>query len=104
MTEISNRLAKKRYGHLYCLCPCLPDNGGSEGTFFAIALMPNRWSSFHAELIINARQTTSVTVTNNNTFVMLTVYGNSSEYFDVDYNMRVTDGTENKGWSHNVLV
>ena len=71
----------------------------SEGTQFAIALSPSAYTYYHAELIVNARQTTDVTITTSSSSEVVTVYGNWSLHYDVDYSMRTDDGIESKGWS-----
>ena len=72
---------------------------GSEGTQFAIALAPCiRSNREDAELIVNARQTTDVTITTSASSQVVTVYGNWSLHYDVDHDMRPQSGIESKGW------
>ena len=52
---------------------------------------------YDGELIINARETTDVTIRTGTTSEVITVTGGSSMYYDVDYTMRVTHGIEEKG-------
>ncbi len=72
----------------------------SEGTEFAIALPPieSEQDHYDAEIIINARETTQVTITTSNSSAVLTVYGNWSLASWLDYEMRTVDGIETKGW------
>ena len=77
----------------------LTGTGTSEGTQFAIALSPNPYSYYHAELILNARQTTDVTITTSSSSEVVTVHGDWSLSYDVDYSMRTENGIESKGQS-----
>lgn len=63
-----------------------------------MALSPAYYDYFDAEIIINARQTTEVTITTSSTSEVVTVYGNWSLHFDLDYSMRTTLDIEEKGW------
>lgn len=74
---------------------CYSDS--NEGTRFAIALPPAVTEERHAELIINVRQTTEVTVTTSSTSEVVTVYGNWSYRYDFPYSMRTINGVEEKG-------
>lgn len=69
----------------------------NEGTNFALALSPSHNTVYHGEIIINARETTEVTITTSSTSEVVTVYGNWSLHYDVDYNMRTTTDIEDKG-------
>lgn len=69
----------------------------SEGTQFAVALSPGYYTYYDAELIINARQTTEVTITTSSTSNVVTVYGNWSLHYDFGYSMRTTTDIEEKG-------
>ena len=53
---------------------------------------------YDGELIINARETTDVTIRTSTTSEVITVTGGSSVYYDVNYTMRVTHAIEEKGW------
>ena len=74
-----------------------PDTGTSEGTDFVIALSPIGNDNYDSELIINARQTTYVSISTSFFNQVVTVYGNWSLKYELDYNMRTVDGIENKG-------
>lgn len=64
-----------------------------------MALSPSHYDTFHAEMIINARETTQVTITTSSTNEIVTVYENWSLHYDLDYDMRTTTDIEDKGTS-----
>lgn len=83
--------------YTYRQCRLFPESRGSEGTKFALSFSPSQYDSDHAELIINARQTTEVTISMSDNTEVVTVAGNWSLHYDFEYEMRTVDGVENKG-------
>lgn len=73
----------------------------SEGTSFVVGLPPAyvAGSYYDADLIVNARQTTDVTITTGTTSEVVTVYGNWSLHYGFTYSMRTTTDIEEKGMS-----
>ena len=77
-------------------------SGSSEGTMFAIALSPSHFDYYDTELLINARQTTDVTVSNSGNTEVVTAHSNSSVHFNLPWSMRTVNGIEDKGGSYGV--
>lgn len=75
----------------------ISEGTSNEGTEFTVALSPSQYDHYHAELIIHARETTEVTITTISTSEVVTVYGNSSLHYDLNYSMRTTNYIEDKG-------
>ena len=77
----------------------------NEGVLFAISLSrslggpsdgPIRTNQYNAELLINARETTDVTIASTLASEVVTVTGGSSLRHPVDQSMRVVNGIEGK--------
>ncbi len=70
----------------------------SEGTEFAIALTPEGHLEYYkAELILNARETTEVTISTATGTDVVTVHGNWSLHYDLPYALRTINDIEDKG-------
>lgn len=63
---------------------------------FAVSLSPSPYD-YHAELILNAHQITDATIRTSTVSRTVTVYGNGSYHYDMDYDMRTTTDVESKG-------
>lgn len=83
--------------HFYSIFSFRLEVYSNEGTHFVVAFSWSPSSLHHAEIIINARQTTTVTVSTSWTTDVFTVYGNWSYHHDIHYNMRTTTWIEDKG-------
>ena len=64
---------------------------------FAVALPPDQFDRYDAELIINARELTDVTITNSSGSEVFTVYGGWSLKYRVPVDMRMRAEIEDKG-------
>lgn len=79
-------------------------SSASEGTYFAVGFSPTYYTAYRAELILNAKQTTSVNITTSTTSEVVTVSENLALHYEVAYAMRTIRDIEVKGIGEEMLI